>query len=263
MGGQKLAMPFGNPTTYAGHSGIDFAQPAGTPIRAVADGEITYSAWLNSRAGYTRTLTTPSGTKLLHCHLVNLNGPRIGSRVRAGDVIAYVGSTGYSTGPHLHHELYVNGALQAGDNYWKYIDRNRVIGSGSAAGGSGEGDDMSAKAEAQIEQIYAAIFNGGKSMHDQGRSMSYSLGNITSFVAQTDDRTKQIADAVKPIRRDGKDVPLRQEIADIKTMVIGMEAAVRALAVANGADPDAILKAVQDGVENAMRKVTFSADVDS
>lgn len=128
--------PFLYWTTYAGHGGFDYPRPSGTPILAIADGYITYSGWWNNNAGWTRTLTTTDGIQSVNCHLVNLGGPPVGSFVRAGEVMAYVGTTGHSTGNHLHHEIYVRGVKQTGDNYWKYIDKNRVITpSGSGGGG--------------------------------------------------------------------------------------------------------------------------------
>lgn len=129
---------------------------------------------------------------------------------------------------------------------------NNVPGSGSAAGGGAsnesEEDDMTPEQANQLDQLYKATFKGGPSMQESGNSISASLAKIYN--------------AVKPINRDGKQVVLRQEIADTKTIVAGLEAGIQALAVAKGADPQAILQAVQDGVENAMRKVTFTADVD-
>lgn len=110
-------------------------------------------------------------------------------------------------------------------------------------------DDMTPEESNQLKQVYNAIFNGGKSMPDGGRSIGASLA--------------QIASNTGPINRDGKAISLRQEVADAKTILIGMEAALEALAVAKGADPAAILKAVQDGVENAMRKVTFTPNIDN
>lgn len=161
-------MPFNNPYTYAGHGGIDYAQPQGTPIRAVADGTITFSARWTVRAGLTRTLTLDNGLQMMHCHLVNLNGPAVGTRVRAGEVIAYVGSTGFSTGNHLHHELWYRGVKQSGSLYWNWIDRNRVISaSGSGAGGGGGGvtptPTPEPKPEIKAEEedaMYVIVFNG-------------------------------------------------------------------------------------------------------
>lgn len=136
---EKYPKPFTYWTTYAGHGGVDYPQDQGTPILAVTNGVISFSGWWNDRAGNTRTLLTDDGVKLVHCHLVNLAGPRIGSRVRAGEIIGYVGSTGHSTGDHLHQEVYVNGVKQSGDNYWRYIDKNRTISASGSGSGSGGG----------------------------------------------------------------------------------------------------------------------------
>lgn len=134
--------------------------------------------------------------------------------------------------------------------YRKDRDKHRTSG-----GAAGSEDDMSEKAERQIQQIYNAMFTGGPSMTENGNAVQASLAKIWN--------------AVKPIRRDGKDVALRQEIADIKTTVyaqnaaiLGMEAAIKALATSKGFDPAAILKAAQEGVEQGLRGVTFTANID-
>lgn len=111
----QLPMPFWNWYTYKGHTGLDWAQDPDTPIGAIADGVITYAGWLNDVAGGVRTLTIPSlgGLKFLMCHLDDpFKGPAVGSQVRTGDVVAYVGNTGLSTGPHLHGSMYLNGVEQ-------------------------------------------------------------------------------------------------------------------------------------------------------
>lgn len=111
-----------------------------------------------------------------------------------------------------------------------------------------EVDDMSAQAEKQIQAIHDAIFRGGNSMPDGKRSIGASLANI--------------AESVGPIRRSTGPVSIRQEIADTKTKVFALEAAVSALATSQGADPDAILQAVEKGVKDAMRDVSFTVDVE-
>lgn len=109
-------------------------------------------------------------------------------------------------------------------------------------------DDMSDKAEKQIQAIHDAIFRGGNSMPDGKRSIGASLANI--------------AESVAPINRTGGPVSLRQEIADTKTKVYALEAAVTALASAQGADPAAILRAVEQGVKEAMRDVSITVDIE-
>ncbi len=90
------------------HTGVDFAAPRGTPIRAAGDGVVTYAAW---RGGYGRTIMIrhASGYVTLYAHQSRFApGLRKGMRVRQGQVIGYVGSTGRSTGPHLHFEVRLN-----------------------------------------------------------------------------------------------------------------------------------------------------------
>ncbi|GAA4852525.1 M23 family metallopeptidase [Kitasatospora terrestris] len=89
----------------ARHTGIDFPVATGTPVRAVTDGTVS-TRW-SSAYGYLATVTAPDGTQTWYGHLRSYRvrkGP-----VRAGDVIAYSGSTGNSTGPHLHFEVRPDG----------------------------------------------------------------------------------------------------------------------------------------------------------
>jgi murein DD-endopeptidase MepM/ murein hydrolase activator NlpD len=85
------------------HTGLDFAAPTGTPIHAVSNGVIT-SAQLEGAYGNRTVETLEDGTEIWYCHQVQFNVTP-GQRVRAGDVIGYVGSTGHVTGPHLHLEV--------------------------------------------------------------------------------------------------------------------------------------------------------------
>ncbi len=89
------------------HEGIDFAAPEGTPIRAARDGVVEFAG---VRGGYGNTVVVDhgDGTKSLYAHASVLN-VREGQRVRKGAEIAQVGSTGHSTGPHLHFEVRRNG----------------------------------------------------------------------------------------------------------------------------------------------------------
>lgn len=97
------------------HDGIDIAAPIGTPIRAAASGVVTYAGW---RAGYGQTVMLEHGYgfRTLYGHNSRL-AVKKGARVEKGDIIAYVGNTGQSTGPHLHYEVYVNGKRQNPANY--------------------------------------------------------------------------------------------------------------------------------------------------
>lgn len=85
------------------HSGEDFAAPAGTPLRAISAGEIT-SVGDAGAYGLRTIITLPNGTELWYCHQ-SVAKVHPGERVRAGQVLGAVGSTGNTTGPHLHLEV--------------------------------------------------------------------------------------------------------------------------------------------------------------
>jgi len=89
------------------HAGVDLAAPTGSPIRAASDGVVTSAGW-NGGYGLLVSLGHAGNRETRYGHLSRL-GVRTGQSVKRGDVIGYVGSTGRSTGPHLHYELRVNG----------------------------------------------------------------------------------------------------------------------------------------------------------
>lgn len=91
------------------HQGIDFAAPTGTPVYAAADGRVRSAGW---KGGYGRTVDLVHNGNMAtrYAHMSRIaRGLRPGSRVRQGQVIGHVGSTGRSTGPHLHFEVHVAG----------------------------------------------------------------------------------------------------------------------------------------------------------
>ncbi|MCX7758867.1 MAG: peptidoglycan DD-metalloendopeptidase family protein [bacterium] len=89
------------------HSGIDIGAPYGAPIYAAADGVVIYSGWYYGY-GNTVVIDHGSGISTLYAHCSSLNVYK-GQTVYKGQVIARVGSTGNSTGPHLHFEVLING----------------------------------------------------------------------------------------------------------------------------------------------------------
>ena len=90
-----------------GHTGMDLAVPTGTPIRAALPGTVTVSQY-NSSYGYYVMIDHGNGLSTLYGHNSHLLA-QVGQTVEAGDIIARSGSTGRSTGPHLHFEVRVNG----------------------------------------------------------------------------------------------------------------------------------------------------------
>ena len=91
-----------------GHSGMDLAVPTGTPIRAALPGTVTVSSYDQGGYGYYIMIDHGNGLVTLYGHCSRLLAS-VGRTVEAGDVIALSGSTGRSTGPHLHFEIRLNG----------------------------------------------------------------------------------------------------------------------------------------------------------
>lgn len=89
------------------HAGIDFGAGYGSPIYAVGDAVVSYAGWHGGHGNYVK-LDHGGGYATGYGHMSRI-AVGSGTRVRAGQVIGYVGSTGLSTGPHLHYELYRNG----------------------------------------------------------------------------------------------------------------------------------------------------------
>ena len=90
------------------HRGVDFAAPTGTPIIAAGSGVITEAGWYGSYGRYIR-IRHNSTYDTAYAHMSRIaRGIRPGARIEQGQIIGYVGSTGRSTGPHLHYEILVN-----------------------------------------------------------------------------------------------------------------------------------------------------------
>lgn len=85
------------------HTGLDLSAPMGTPIMSITNGVVT-SVGYEGSYGNQIVVTTEDGEELWYCHLSEY-AVEVGDAVRAGEVIGYVGSTGNSTGPHLHLEV--------------------------------------------------------------------------------------------------------------------------------------------------------------
>lgn len=97
------------------HSGMDIAVDTGTPIHATNNGTVVYSGWLGGY-GYCVMIDHGGGLVSLYGHNSGLNCSE-GQRVSRGAVIAYAGSTGYSTGPHCHFEMRLHGEVTEPLNY--------------------------------------------------------------------------------------------------------------------------------------------------
>ena len=104
--------------THKPHQGVDYAAPSGTPVKAVGDGVVTRAGWGNG-FGNMVVLKHSGGLESMYSHLSGFaSGAKKGTRVRQGQVIGYVGATGYATGPHLDFRLKQNG---------KYINPSKIV----------------------------------------------------------------------------------------------------------------------------------------
>jgi len=94
--------------TIRAHRGVDYSAPRGTPIRAAGDGKVIFRGVKN---GYGNAVILQHGGNIttLYAHMSRFAGARVGSRVRQGQTIGYVGSTGLATANHLHYEYRLNG----------------------------------------------------------------------------------------------------------------------------------------------------------
>ena len=90
------------------HKGVDYAAPTGTPIFAAGDARVKFAGW---QGGYGRTVILDHGNGIttLYAHMSRFGQYRVGQRVQQGRTIGYVGTSGLSSGPHLHYEFRVNG----------------------------------------------------------------------------------------------------------------------------------------------------------
>ena len=91
------------------HTGTDFAAPMGTSIMASGSGTITRAKWCGG-GGNCIKIKHNSTYETIYAHMKSFGkGMKVGKKVRQGQIIGYVGSTGMSTGPHLHYEVIING----------------------------------------------------------------------------------------------------------------------------------------------------------
>jgi murein DD-endopeptidase MepM/ murein hydrolase activator NlpD len=89
---------------------VDYAAPVGTPVQATADGTVSFAGW-NGASGRMVRVRHKNAYETMYLHLWSFGpGVRTGARIKGGDVIGYVGSSGDSTGPHLDYRITRNGS---------------------------------------------------------------------------------------------------------------------------------------------------------
>lgn len=121
------------------HNGIDLAAPTGTPIYATADGLVSKAEYWSSYGNY---VSVEHGAQLQtrYAHMSRI-AVRDGQRVSKGDIIGYVGSTGRSTGPHLHYEVRVAGEAVNPVPYMVESQAQQAFALATGSGGVGGGEE--------------------------------------------------------------------------------------------------------------------------
>ncbi|MBR2299702.1 MAG: peptidoglycan DD-metalloendopeptidase family protein [Alphaproteobacteria bacterium] len=155
---------------YRMHSGVDYAAPQGTKVYASGDGTVTKAKWVNGYGNYV-TIRHNSEYSTGYGHLkAYAKGIRPGVRVKQGQVIAYVGSTGRSTGPHLHFEVIRNG---------KKVDPLKIK---AATGESLSGEKLKA-----FKKVVAQINNAGATETKVASKKDDAVANTGNIASNTGD----------------------------------------------------------------------------
>lgn len=115
--GMRIDPVYGTPKM---HKGLDFTAPQGTPIYATGDGKVEVAGFDQGGFGNHVVINNGYGYKTLFGHMSKIK-VKPGQKVKRGEVIGYVGSTGKSTGPHCHYEVFVNGS-EVNPVYFFYND---------------------------------------------------------------------------------------------------------------------------------------------
>ena len=121
------------------HKGVDLSAPTGTPIYATADGYISKAEWFSSYGKYV-SIEHGANLQTRFAHMSDI-AVTAGSRVKKGDVIGYVGSTGRSTGPHLHYEVRIAGKAVNPVPYMVESEAQRAFALATGQGGQGDGEE--------------------------------------------------------------------------------------------------------------------------
>ena len=121
------------------HKGVDLAAPVGTPIYATADGYVSKAEWFSSYGKYV-SIEHGANLQTRFAHMSDI-AVKAGTRIKKGDIIGYVGSTGRSTGPHLHYEVRVDGQAVNPVPYMVESEAQRAFALATGTGGQGDGDD--------------------------------------------------------------------------------------------------------------------------
>lgn len=161
------------------HKGVDWAAPVGTPVAAAFDGRIVFQGDGHGYGNVVR-IEHSGGRETRYAHLQRFAiADGTGKAVKAGDIIGYIGTTGLSTGPHLHFELYVNG--EAVDPLGKVTVPPAAIAAAEAPAVRVASSDADEAAVETLTDRIIHVESGGSSRAKNPRSSATGLGQfITS-----------------------------------------------------------------------------------
>ena len=138
------------------HKGTDYAASTGTPVYAAGDGKVTYRA---RNGGYGKLVVIKHGNNIetRYAHLSRYGKYRVGSKVKQGQVIGYVGATGLATGPHLHYEFVVNGSHRNPRTVLDKLPKAKTLASDELARYRAVAEPLIASLEAQRTHAELAL----------------------------------------------------------------------------------------------------------
>lgn len=155
IGSATVSQPF-----HAGHNGIDFAAPTGSPVVAAGPGRVSSAGWSSYGGGNEIHIDHPNGLQTWYAHLSSF-AAKMGQMVTAGTKIGEVGSTGNSTGPHLHY-MVLDGGWPNYRNPAEYLNG----GGESGSGGGGWSFDPIAPIIDGLVSLFKLTFPAGGMMAD-------------------------------------------------------------------------------------------------
>jgi len=245
----RRSSPGGIGSTF--HRGTDYAAAPGSPVYPIAPGRITAAGKTAAEGNYC-WVDHGGGIRSLYCHMQDGPRPRSGEITR-WSVLGRVGSTGNSTGPHLHLGIQRNG---------QWIDPETILTMGD--------DDMSAAAEKMIAELYQELLPGKAGVKTQGR-VNAVMTDTYKRAGAAHDTAEQVRAELERLLPGEAGVRHQGDVNAVITgaytasreavaRIAGLEEAVKALAIGQGADPDAIMQAAERGVAAALERITVTVE---
>ena len=161
---------------YPGHTGIDLAKPQGSPIYAAGAGKVTHAGWINNGGGNAVWVDHGGGLQTRYNHMLANVAVKVGQQIAKKKIVGYEGSTGNSTGPHLHYEVLTNGKFQNPRPY--------LTGGGAYPNSENKYDDARSKASGLMKWVMDNLGGaGGGVWGNVGKGLAVGVAeNIIDFI---------------------------------------------------------------------------------